>query len=179
MKNLKYLLPVLLFIFMGCSTISLKESNPFPNVDILGMKNKTIALLISPDIKNKFKTQPTGEACKGLHLKDWHTSLINGFNNAYKDSFTIIYYPDNADYVIKLLRTTPFLEVITMYGAGAVTTCVINITYKARLLHEGKAVKSSAHTVMAKQREGEIEMNLKSALESMYETMTKDFFIGE
>ena len=179
MKNLKYLFLPLLFIFMGCSTINLKESNPLPNVDILGMENKTIALLISTDIQNKFKTQPTGEGCKGLHLKNWHTSLTNGFNNAYKDSFKIINSPDNADYVIKLLRTTPFLEVITMYGAGAVTTCVLNITYKARLLHDGKAVKSSAHTVMAKQREGEIEMNLKSALESMYEIMTKDFFNGE
>ena len=179
MKNPKYLLLPLIFIFIGCAMITFKKSNPFPNVDIPGMENKTIALLISSDVKNKFKTQPTGGGCKGLHLKNWHTSLKNGFNNAYKDSFKVIDSPDNADYVIKLLRTTPFLEVTTMYGTGAAAACGVNITYKARLLHNGKAIKSSAHTVMAKQRAGKVKMNLKSALESMYEIMTKDFFNGE
>lgn len=166
-------LPIIFGLMSGCTTVfTVGSLDPKPNVDVLGYEGKTISLDISNKIKNDFIV-PQKNNCLGLDISDFKNSLNKGFEYAYDDSFSVVPQGSDSDYKIKLLSIQPYGEVTAVNGNGAAVSCAIDIKYKARLEVNGKAIMSSSETVESKTRRG---FNLESAIESMYEVMSKEFF---
>ena len=189
MKKLSLLIAILLVTFPSCFALKITVLNPKPNLALKNSKEK-IFFQIDNKIEDNYVI-PSRNGIARTKVSDWHTSLINGFRNGFSDFFTIVDDPAEADLILKLSKTdlewTPVATKTNVTGTGSaitstttVSTIRSQITFRAQLVNkDGEIVKQCANTVIAKNvasRTKDFNLNVESALESMYEYVGNDFF---
>jgi hypothetical protein len=164
----------------GMRYIYTGELNPTPNIDIEPIKER-IFLEFDESIKDTFWEYHSD--LKPLEVSSWLASLQNGFNNAFKE-FNIVHSKNQAQLILKMYDANPTRTILTVSQSDVkfLNTVLVGcqITYKVRLLNaRGEILKRASGTANAK-RSGTLKYEndqiMASAIESMYETIAKDFF---
>lgn len=164
----------------GMRYIYTGELTPIPNIDIDPIK-EGIFLELDESVKDTFWEYHSD--LKPLEVSSWRKSLENGFNNAFKE-FNIVHSKDKAQLILKMYDANPTRTILTISQSDVkyLNTVLVGcqITYKVRLLNaRGEILKRATGTVNSK-RSGSLKYEndqiMASAIESMYETIAKEFF---
>ncbi|MBI5559402.1 MAG: hypothetical protein HY885_17395 [Deltaproteobacteria bacterium] len=164
------------------------EINPIPNVDINPIKER-IFFEIEESVQDTFWEYHS--ELKPLEISNWRASLRNGFNSAFKE-FNIVNTKDEAQLIFRIYDATPARTLASLSQSEqqlypfrvseTVKTVVVSsqLTYKVRLLNvQGEILKRSNGTANSKKSgttKYENDQIIASAIESMYESIAKDFF---
>ncbi|TXK71967.1 hypothetical protein [Mesonia sp. K4-1] len=178
MKKSTVLIAILALILQGCGPLQVNLMNPNPNLDLIESKQKII-LLIDDGISNEFEI-PEKNGVRPINVTEWHSSLKKGFENGFKDYYTIVENKENADLILELTRAD--LEFVPAAISGSYGVVAINsqIDFKAILKNNNNEVlNSDAGTSVSKNatnQPSQVTSVVESSVESMYEILSKEIF---
>jgi hypothetical protein len=176
-KNSSFLLFLGLMIIHGCA-MQIGSMDPAPKLN-LTKTNSTLYLDISNHIKNAFKI-PEYSGVKNSEVKDWHTSLRKGFENGFKNFYTISQNKDHADLIIRLNQTDVQFTPISVSGYQNSTTLKAEIGFEALLLNQNDKVLKKITDIATAQKtinvKGQETEAVKNAIEIMYQKIAGEFF---
>lgn len=178
MKKNTVLIAILALILQGCGPLQVNLMNPNPNLDLKESKQKII-LLINDGILNEFQI-PQKNGVRTTDVTEWHSSLKKGFENGFKDYYTIVENKEDADLILTLTRAD--LEFVPAAVSGSYGVVAINaqIDFKAILKNKNNEVlNSDAGTSVSKNstnQPSQATSVVESSVESMYEILAKEIF---
>lgn len=171
---LKLILPAIAtLVFSGCASLDVDSFEPKPNIDVEGEKLPT-ELKIADSVKDTYQVSARA-GVPSFKVLGWRQSLSKGFENGFAGPASNSLKPT----ILQLLRADLEFAAVGTSKDG-ITGYNALVTFDARLLDgSGKILKRSTGTVKSKivmVRVHQQDDCARSATESMYEKIAKDFF---
>ncbi len=178
MVKREYLFLLIGLVILQSCAMHIGKMNPSPKLD-LSKTEKSIFLALDNDIKDSF-TIPEYSGIDNSDITDWRASLQSGFENGFKNFFTINATESGSDLILKLLKTDLKFIPVNVSGYNNSTVLNVEIDFSAELL-DGNNQKingiidkaKSQKTINVKGRE---TAAIESAIENMYQLISTEFF---
>ncbi len=178
MKTKLFYLSIGIFILQGCA-LHVGMVNPKPKLDLTG-NDKSLYLVIDESVKNTFVVDKYS-GVKKSKVTDWHASLRNGFENGFKNYFTLTQDKENNDFILKIAKAELKFIPVSINGYHPSTGLKAEIRFSAYLFDEikrdvtiiNKGVVTSDKIIRVKGQETEV---VENAIEKMYQKIEKEIF---